>query len=201
LISKTSLSRRQLIVASSAVIAGTTLFGCERKAVKFNSIDITGSTFGKDFRLTDHTGANRTLADYRGKAVVLFFGFTQCPDVCPTTLSTMKEVRGFLGDRRDKLQVLFATIDPKRDSQALLAQYVPAFDASFVGLRADDAQTAQLIKDFKLVVEMVPGQTATSYTVNHTSFAYVYDVQGALRLMVDHGLGAQKIHQDILQLI
>jgi protein SCO1 len=197
---------RRALLASALIAAAFSVAGCGQipgapTKLKFNSIDVSGASFGKDFRLTDHNGNARSLADYRGKAVVLFFGFTQCPDVCPTTLLAMKDVREKLGAKAEKLQVLFASVDPKRDTQELLSKYVPAFHPSFVGLRGDEAQTAQVIKDFKLVVEIVPGPTPTSYLVNHTTFAYVFDAQGHLRLMVDPTLATDKIAADLMQLL
>ena len=113
--------------------------------------------------MTDHTGAARTLADYRGKVVAIFFGFTQCPDVCPTTLTDMAEVKKQLGKDGEKLQVLFITVDPERDTQMVLSKYVPAFDPSFVGLYGSPEQTAATAKEFKVFYQKVAGKTATSY--------------------------------------
>jgi protein SCO1 len=197
------MQRRTLlaVTTTSALLTACDAFTAKKPAIKFNAIDVSGASFGKDFRLTDHLGNARSLADYRGQLVVLFFGFTQCPDICPSTMLAMKDVRDKLGAKGEQMKVLFASVDPERDTQALLAQYIPAFHPSFVGLRGDTAQTQQVIKDFKLIVEKVPGPTPTSYQVNHTTFAYVFDRQGNLRLMVDPTLATDKIAVDFRQLL
>ncbi len=131
--------------------------GCGGGAQKFNGVDITGANYARDFALTDHTGAKRTLADYRGKVVAVFFGFTQCPDVCPTTLSDLAQVKKRLGNDGDRLQVIFITVDPERDSQAVLQRYVPSFDPSFVALYGSAEQTAATAKEFKVFYQKVGG--------------------------------------------
>ncbi|HRK55932.1 MAG TPA: SCO family protein, partial [Burkholderiaceae bacterium] len=138
---------------------------------------------------------------YRGKVVTIFFGFTQCPDVCPTTLTDMMEVKKGLGDQASQLQVLFATVDPERDTQDVLANYIAAFDPSFVALRGNPEQTAALIKAFNLVVQKVPGPTATSYTINHSTGTYIFDPQGRVRLYVPHGADPASIAADIEKLL
>ncbi|MBP6800287.1 MAG: SCO family protein, partial [Zoogloea sp.] len=143
----------------------------------FVNTDITGASYGKDFRLTDHTGAARSLADYRGKVVTLFFGYVQCPDVCPTNLLNMVEVMKQLGPDADKVQVLFMTIDPERDTQALLAEYVPAFDPRFIGLHADLPTTQAVAKDFKVFYQKQGDVKGTAYTVDHSTGTYVFDPQ------------------------
>ncbi len=178
------------------------LVGCEPAKPSFNAIDITGiAGYGDDFRLIDHTGKPRTMADFRGKAVAIFFGFTQCPDVCPTTLSEMKQVMQLLGKDSDKLQVLFITIDPKRDTPALLSQYVPSFNPSFLGLYGDSAATAEVAKNFKIIYREVPGKTPDSYTMDHSAGTLVFDPQGRLRLFMNYGLTADKIAADIKRLL
>jgi protein SCO1/2 len=178
------------------VFAAFALAGCEGSGPSFKNTDITGADYGKDFSLTDHTGKARTLADFRGKAVVMFFGYTRCPDVCPTTLAELKSVKEQLGDNGKRLQVLFVTVDPERDTQKLLANYVPAFDPSFLGLYGDSAATAKVAKDFRVFYQKSPGRTpdpATKnreYTVDHTAGSYVFDPQGRLRLFVRHGNAA-----------
>ncbi len=167
----------------------------------FNNVDITGANYANDFSLTDHTGARRTLADYRGKVVVIFFGFTQCPDVCPTTLQQMAEVRRALGADADKLQVLFVTIDPQRDTREVLAQYVPAFDPSFVGLYGTPEEIAKTAKTFKVFYQKVPGPTETSYTMDHTAGSYVIDKSGQPRLFLKHDQGVAPIVADLRQLL
>lgn len=160
---------------------------CTPEGPKFKASDVTGATFGRDFALTDHNGKPRNLADYRGKAVVVFFGYTQCPDVCPTTLAALAETMKALGPDAERVQVLFITIDPDRDTQALLAQYVPAFDPRFVGLYGDAAATERVAKEFKIIYQKQPGPTPGTYTMDHSAGVFVFDPQGRLRLYVSHG--------------
>ena len=157
---------------------------CDSGRPQFRHTDVTGADYARDFALTDHHGKQVTLADYRGRVVTVFFGFTQCPDVCPTALAEMRAVVEKLGPDGSKLQVLFITVDPERDTQALLAQYVPAFNPAFVGLYGDAGTTAKVAKDFKVFYQKVPGKTAGSYTVDHSAGTYVFDPQGKLRLFV-----------------
>ena len=165
---------------------------------KFSGIDITGvQGYAADFRLTDHNGKVRTMSDFRGKVVTLFFGFTHCPDVCPTTLSDMGQVMLKLGKDADRLQVLFITVDPKRDTPELLAKYVPAFHPSFIGLYADVETTAKTAKDFKIHYREQPGKTPASYSVDHTAGTLVFDSQGRLRLFHPYGMSPELIAADI----
>jgi protein SCO1/2 len=159
---------------------------CDHSAPKFQNTDITGATYARDFKLTDHHGVERTLADFQGKAVILFFGFTQCPDVCPTTLSELKAVMQALGTQADRVQVLFVTLDPARDTQAVLAQYIPAFDTRFLGMYTDAEGTLKIAKDFKVYFEKRPGSTPENYTIDHTAASFVFDPQGRIRLYVKH---------------
>ena len=170
-------------------------------APSFKSTDISGVDYGKSFRLTDHTGKERTLADFGGKAVVIFFGFTHCPDVCPTTLAGMRAVMEKLGDDAKRVQVLFVTVDPERDTKELLAQYVPSFDPTFVGLYGDADTTAQVAKEFKVFYQKVPGTTPGSYTIDHTAGSYVFDPQGRLRLYIRHGADPDDIAADLKLLL
>jgi protein SCO1/2 len=172
------------------VFAAFALAGCGGAGPSFKNTDITGADYGKDFALTDHTGKARRLADFRGKAVVMFFGYTRCPDVCPTTLAELKAVKEQLGEDGKRLQVLFVTVDPERDTQKLLASYVPAFDPGFLGLYGDPAATAKVAKDFRVFYQKSPGKTPDGYTVDHTAGSYVFDPQGRLRLFVRHGNAA-----------
>lgn len=167
----------------------------------FNAVDITGANYGKDFRLTDHTGTTRTLADFRGKAVLLFFGYTHCPDVCPTTLADAAKVVKSLGKDGERVQVLFMTLDPKRDTQQVLAQYVPAFNPRFLGLYADEAGTEKTAKDFRVFYEERPGSTPDNYTVDHTAGTLVFDPQGRLRLFINYGMAPDKIAADLGKLL
>lgn len=175
------------------MIAVSLLAGCGEKPAAeapkaaFQNTDLTGASFAKDFALTDHTGTPRTMADFKGKVVVMFFGYTQCPDVCPTTMVEMTEVLKQLGPQADQVQVLFVTVDPERDTQQLLAEYVPAFDQRFIGLYGTPEQTAAVGKEFKVMFNKVEGATKGSYTMDHTAASYVFDKQGKLRLLIRSG--------------
>ena len=184
-----------------ALVAALLLAACESKPV-FNALDITGiQGYGNDFRLIDHTGTPRTLADFRGKAVVMFFGFTHCPDICPTTLSDMRQVMQKLGKDAERMQVLFVTVDPKRDTQELLARYVPSFNPAFLGLYGDEAATNKVAKDFKIIHQIQEGKTPESYTVAHTAASLVFDPQGRLRLFINYGMEVDKVTADIKLLL
>jgi protein SCO1/2 len=191
---------KRRIWLAAALLAGL-LAGCDSPAPKFNSVDITGADYAKDFALTDAQGAPRKLADFRGKLVVIFFGFAQCPDVCPTTLSAMAAAKQRLGAESDKLQVLFVTVDPERDTPAVLAQYTTAFDPSFLGLYASPEETARVAKSFKVFYQKVPGKTPSSYTIDHTAGSYVFDKDGRVRLFVRHGQPVEAIVADLKQLL
>jgi len=185
-----------------AVIAAAMLLAaCSPEAPTFKGADITGASFGRELALADHHGKARTLADFRGKAVVIFFGFTQCPDVCPTALSALAEAMRRLGPDAARVQVLFVTIDPERDTADLLSRYVPAFDPSFLGLRGDAAATARVAKEFKVLYQKVPGQTPDTYTMDHSAGLYLFDPQGRLRVFESHGQGAEAIAHDLAQLL
>jgi protein SCO1/2 len=171
----------------AALLMTGALAGCGGSGPSFKSTDITGADYGKDFALTDHTGKARTLGDFRGKVVVMFFGYTRCPDVCPITLAELKAVKEQLGEEGKRLQVVFVTVDPERDTQKLLAEYVPAFDPSFLGLYGDPAGIAKVAKDFRVFYQKSPGKTPESYTVDHTAGSYIFDPQGRLRLFARHG--------------
>jgi protein SCO1/2 len=191
------------LFALCALLLSMTIAGCSKPATPpaFHSVDITGAQYARDFALTDHTGKPRTLADFKGKVVFLFFGFTQCPDICPTTMTEMAAVLKKLGPDASRVQVLFVTVDPERDTQELLAQYVPAFDPSFIGLYGDAAATAKVAKEFKVFYAKSPGATPDSYSMDHTAGSYVFDPQGKIRLFVRHGNGADPIAQDIKLLL
>jgi protein SCO1/2 len=170
-------------------------------APSFRSTDITGADFGKDFQLTDFNGQSRQLADFRGKVVAVFFGYTHCPDVCPTTLSELASARRKLGADAGKVQVLFITADPERDTPEVLKQYVTAFDPTFLGLRGTPEQTAQLAKAFKVIIQKNSGADPNNYTVDHSSGTYVYDTSGRLRLYMSYGQSAELFAHDIAQLL
>lgn len=184
------------------LLAGLVLTACSPKQ-SFKNVDITGSkAFGTEFSLLDPDGKVRTLADFKGKAVVMFFGYTQCPDICPTTLTEMQQVMTLLGPQADKVQVLFVTVDPERDSADILKQYVPAFDSRFLGLRpADEAALEKVTKDFKIYYKKVPGTSPGSYTMDHTAGSYAFDPQGHLRLYIKHAQGAETLAQDLKELL
>ena len=173
------------------------LAACGADAPKFRSTDITGADFGKALSLTAPDGKPRTLADFRGKAVVIFFGYTHCPDICPTTLADMAGVMKKLGADAARVQVLFVTLDPERDTPDVLAQYVPAFDPGFLGLRGDDAETQRAAKEFKIFYEKRPGKAPGAYTVDHSAQSYVIDPQGRLRLFVRNDRIAQDLAEDL----
>ncbi len=174
----------------------TLLAGCSQPT-SFSGTDLSMVDWGKDFKLTDHNGQARSLADFRGKAVVMFFGYTQCPDVCPTTLSTMREAMTLLGPDASRVQVLFVTVDPARDTQQLLAQYLPAFHPSFVGLYADEKIIAATAKDFKVFYARQPGKTPDSYSVDHSTGSYAFDPNGKLRLLLRHGETPANVAADL----
>lgn len=185
----------------AAIAAAMLLAACSPEAPTFKGADITGASFGRELALADHHGKARTLADFRGKAVVIFFGFTQCPDVCPTALSALAEAMRRLGPDATRVQVLFVTIDPERDTADLLSRYVPAFHPSFLGLRGDAEATARVAKEFKVVYQKVPGQTPDTYTMDHSAGLYLLDPQGRLRVFESHGQGAEAIAHDLAQLL
>ena len=169
------------------MLAAALIAGCGPSGPKFTNTDITGANFGRELSLTDHTGKPRTLADFRGKVVVVFFGYVRCPDVCPTTLAELKSVVEQLGEEGKRVQVLFITVDPERDTRKLLAQYVPAFHPDFLGLYGDQEQTARTAKEFKVFYQKVPGSRPDNYSVDHTAGSYVFDPSGRIRLFVSHG--------------
>ena len=187
-------------VAAFAVLLAA-LAGCSPSSPKFQSSDITGSSFGHDFALTDFNGKARTLEDFRGKVVVMFFGYTHCPDVCPTTLAELAETMKRLGADADKVQVLFVTVDPARDTPELLAQYVPAFDKRFLGLRGDADALAKTASEYKVIYQKQPGTAPGSYSMDHSAGTYIYDPKGRLRLYVSYGLGTDVFVHDIKALL
>jgi protein SCO1/2 len=173
------------------------LAACTEAKPNFNGVDITGADYAKDFSLADADGKVRTMADYKGKAVVLFFGYAQCPDVCPTTMTDMTQVKQQLGADGDKLQVLFVTVDPERDTPEVMKAYMGAFDPSFVALIPTPAQLPALAKDFKVYYKKVDGKTPTSYSMDHSAALFVYDPQGRLRLFERYGAGAGPMADDL----
>lgn len=179
---RSTYSRRDALgrMAGTALVLG--LVGCDAAKPSFQSIDITGVNYAQVLSLPDFDGKLRTLAEFKGKIVVLFFGYTQCPDVCPTTLSRMLEVKKLLGDQGDRLQVIFVTLDPERDTAEILKAYMGSFDPNFLALIPTLEQLPELAKNFKMYYKKVPGKTAGSYTMDHTAASFVYDPKGQPRL-------------------
>jgi protein SCO1/2 len=187
------------IVAALAVfIAGCNRAG-DAAAPGFRGIDLTGAPYGRNFRLTDADGRERTLADYKGKAVLMYFGFVQCPDVCPTALIRAAKVKQLLGADGDKLQVIFITVDPERDTPVVIKAYTAAFDPSFIGLYGDAKRTRETADEFKVYYKQVP--TGSSYTMDHSALSYVFDPQGRLRLALRHEQTAEDYAHDLRQLL
>lgn len=178
-----------------------TLTGCEGGQPVFRATDITGAEFGRQFTLADHNGQQRSLADFAGKVVVVFFGFTHCPDVCPTTLAELAAAVKKLGADGDKVQVLLVTVDPARDTAAVLAQYVSAFDPRFLGLRGSPEETAAVAREFKVIFQKVEGKQPENYTMDHSAGTYIFDTRGRIRLYVGYGQGPEVFAHDIAQLL
>ncbi len=178
------------------------LTACSPDKPQFHGIDITGADYAKGFQLTDFNGKPHTLADFQGKVVVVFFGYTQCPDVCPTTMSEMVQVKHKLGADAAKLQVLFVCVDPERDTPEVLKAYMAGFDPSFLGLyAASPEKLADLARDYKVYFKKVDGKTPTSYTMDHTAATYVYDPKGRLRLYTRYGTPVDNMTTDVQWLL
>ncbi len=163
----------------------------------FKAIDITGAEYARTLSLTDPEGQTRSLADFKGKVVVVFFGYTQCPDVCPATMAELAEVKRGLGADGARVQGIFVTIDPARDSAELLKAYTANFGPDLLGLRGTPEQTAAAAKEFKVFFNKVPGKTDTSYTMDHTAGSYIFDAKGRVRLFTRYGSGAQALTDDL----
>jgi protein SCO1 len=177
------------------------LSGCSENKPQFKSVDITGADYAQNFNLPDQFGKTRTIADFKGKAVVVFFGFTQCPDVCPTSLAELAEAKKLLGKEGDKLQGIFVSLDPERDTPPVLKAYMENFDPSFLALRGNLEQTAQTAKQFRIYYQKVDGKTPGSYTMDHSAGSYVLDPQGRIRLFTRYGSGAAALADDIKLLL
>lgn len=188
-----------VVIAVTGVLTG--ISACSEQKPQFKSIDVTGADFAKDFALTDHHGQARTMADFKGKIVVIFFGYTQCPDVCPTSMTELSEVKKLLGSDGDKLQGLFVTVDPARDTPELLKAYMANFDPSFLALRAEPDKLEPIAKHFKIYYKKVDGKTPSSYTMDHSAGSYVYDTEGRVRLFTRYGSGAAALASDIKLLL
>ncbi|VFR20066.1 Cytochrome oxidase biogenesis protein Sco1/SenC/PrrC, putative copper metallochaperone [plant metagenome] len=192
---------RRRLLAAGGLAAALVLAGCGRgdELGSINGIPLTGQKLGETFTLTDTHGQTRTIADFQGKPLLVFFGFTQCPDVCPTALLRAAEVKRMLGEDGERLQVAFITVDPERDTPEVLQAYVTAFDPSFVGLYGTLKQTEQTMRDFKGYYAKVP--TGDSYTMDHTALSYVYDAKGQIRLALRHTQSAQEFADDIRKVL
>jgi protein SCO1/2 len=191
-----SIAHGLLLTAATGLLAA-----CSEKKPQFASIDLTGADYAKNFQLTDHNGQPRSLQDFKGKVVVLFFGYTQCPDVCPTSMAELAEVKKQLGADGDRLQGIFVTVDPARDTPEVLKAYMANFDPTFLALRGTPEQLEAMAKDYKIYYKKVDGKTPTSYTMDHSAASYIYDPQGRLRLYTRYGSGAQALVSDIQLLL
>lgn len=195
---------RRLAINSALASATFVLLGaagCSEPKPAFKSVDITGADYAKELNLPDQNGQVRQLKDFSGKLTVVFFGYTQCPDVCPTTLQELAEVKRLLGPNGNKLQAVFVTVDPDRDTTELLKAYVENFDASFVALRPTPEQLPVIAKEFKIYFKRVEGKTPNSYTMDHSAGSYTFDTQGRVRLFSRYGMGAQALAEDFKLLL
>ncbi len=189
------------LVHTGLLILALFVAACDPGGPKFKGTDITGADYGRSLALSDHTGRARALDDFRGQVVVLFFGFAQCPDVCPTTLAELAQVMKQLGAEADRVQVLFVTLDPERDTPALLARYVTAFDPRFIGLHGNADAVRRTAKEFKVFYEKRPTDASGAYSIDHSAQSYVIDPKGRLRLFVRHGRIATDLADDIRTLL
>lgn len=187
--------KRWMIGAACALA----LAGCQPAPppADFHATDITGVPFASNFTLTDHNGKVRTLADFRGKVVAVFFGYIHCPDVCPTTLSDFSRALEALGPDAARVQVIFVTVDPQRDTPDLLKQFVPAFNPGFLGMFTDEQGLVRLAKEFKIVYQRSAVKGADDYMIDHSAGTYVYDPEGRLRLLMPYGSAPEAIAQDL----
>ena len=198
-------SEREIIIKTAlraCLLAVLLALGaCQQGKPDFRATDVTGAAFGHDFALADHTGKPRALADFRGKVVVMFFGFTHCPDVCPTTLAELATVMKKLGADGDRVQVLLVTVDPERDTPQILSQYVTAFDPRFLALRGTAEETGQVAKEFKIIYQKVAGARPDSYSMDQSAGTYIFDTRGRLRVYVSYGQGPEVFAHDIALLL
>lgn len=188
-------------LSCGVVLSAGWLAACGDNKPAFSGIDITGADYAKGFDLTDHNGQKRTLADFKGKVVVLFFGYTQCPDVCPTSMAELAEVKRLLGADGERLQGLFVSVDPERDTPEIMKAYMANFDPTFLALYDTPQGLPELAKAFKVYYKKVDGPTPTSYTMDHSAGSYVYDAEGRVRLYHRYGSGAQALAGDVKRLL
>lgn len=192
---------KTIAICAVLVSAGSLLTACSKGKPEFRGVDISEVDYARDIQLPDHNGQQRSLKDFKGKVVVVFFGYTQCPDVCPTSMQEMAEVKRMLGADGDRLQAIFVTVDPERDTAEMLKAYMGNFDPSFLALRGTPEQTAAVAKDFKIYYKKVDGKTPTSYTMDHSAGSYIYDTQGRLRVYYRYGSGAEALAADVRTLL
>jgi protein SCO1/2 len=190
-----------LLRQALAIVLGALLLGACNQQTRFQGSDVTGAAIGGDFHLTDHTGKARTLSDFRGKVVVIFFGYTQCPEECPTTLSRLAAAMHVLGSDASRVQVLLITVDPERDTREVLSQYVPAFNPTFLGLYGDAAATADVAKEFKIIYQKQPGPTPGTYSMDHSTGTFIFDREGRLRVYESYAQGPDVLAHDIRALL
>ena len=195
------VQRRTLLAWGASLGLGGLLTACSPDRPSFKGVDITGADYAQGFAAQDHNGQPRTMADFAGKVVIVFFGYTQCPDVCPTSMQELAEVKRLLGADGDKLQGLFITLDPERDTPEMLKAYMANFDPSFLALHPTPDQLAAITKDFKIYYKKVDGKTATSYTLDHSAGSYTFDTQGRVRLYNRYGSGAAALADDVKTLL
>jgi protein SCO1/2 len=190
-----------LLRQALAIALGALLLGACNQQTQFQGSDVTGAAIGGDFHLIDHTGKPRTLADFRGKVVVIFFGYTQCPEECPTTLSRLASAMQKLGSDSERVQVLLITVDPERDTREVLSQYVPSFNPTFLGLYGDAAATAEVAKEFKIIYQKQPGPTPGTYSMDHSTGTFIFDREGRLRVYESYAQGPDPLAHDIRALL
>lgn len=197
-----TVTRRTLLGLGTATLLAGSMAGCDQaKSPAFKSVDITGAEYARQLQLPDTEGKPRSLADFKGKLVVVFFGYTQCPDVCPTTMQQLVETKRLMGADGDKLQAVFVSLDPARDTAELLKAYAGAFDPSFIALRGSEDEITAAAKEFKIFYRKVPGATPQTYTVDHTAASYVIDTSGKPRLYVRHGMPPADLAADLKLLL
>jgi protein SCO1/2 len=204
---KPMCSKRALLRLSACVLLAGSLTACDQLGLGgaskpvFKGVDLTGAEYARSLNLPDLDGRNRSLADFKGKVLVVFFGYTQCPDVCPTTMVELAEVKRSLGADGDRVQGIFVSVDPERDTAVLLKAYLASFDPSFVALRGSEEQVKAAAKEFKVYFAKVPGKTAETYTMDHTAASFIFDTQGRVRVFSRYGSGAQALTDDIKMLL
>lgn len=200
-------TRRSLLLGAAALVALPWLSACERQSptatppLSFKGVDITGAEYAQRLDMTDTQGQVRSLAEFKGKVLVVFFGYVQCPDVCPTTMAELAGIKKALGSDGDKVQGIFVTVDPERDTAEILRSYMGSFDPGFIGLRGTPEQTRELARAFKVFYAKVPGKTDTSYTVDHTAGSYLFDKQGRVRVFSRYGTSTEDLTQDLKALL